>query len=565
MKNRVRVTDVKALVFFMLVGLALCITVANIVATGVQFGGNTEDILQSYMEDMASSGSEIVQTLYQECDGEVPVELWEQYFSEMKIESLPSSYAYVVDLDTSLMLYHPDSSKIGEPVANQVVSSLCESVQSGNSYEHQNYVEYVFKGVTKMAAYSVTADDHYVLVITADKTDISSKIGSILGMTSVISFICMGGFIVLAIVVLHFIMKDLNEVKAMVEHFSRFELNEDKEKMERLCKRKSEIGDIARAVRELCNSLREMVTDLKTNSDKLAAYSQELSEQSGTVSDYMNSIDSACIEIADGATNQAHSTEEATRYAINMGNMIDVSLQAVEQLQAASELVRQATYSAGEKLAGVRESNQKVTGSTEKIGVSIAETSKSAEAIREAAEIITGIASQTNLLSLNASIEAARAGDAGRGFAVVATEISQLSEQSNQAAIKIRNIISELLTNSNQSVVDIKSAKDITEEQTDKLNEAIAEYNRAKEGLDRSIEEIDKVRESTAELESFKNEMLDLIQSLAAISEENAASTEETSASVTQAKSEMDGVAQNAGNVDIVAKQLETNAGKWIL
>ena len=565
MKNRVRVTDVKALVFFMLVGLALCITVANIVATGVQFGGNTEDILQSYMEDMASSGSEIVQTLYQECDGEVPVELWEQYFSEMKIESLPSSYAYVVDLDTSLMLYHPDSSKIGEPVANQVVSSLCESVQSGNSYEHQNCVEYVFKGVTKMAAYSVTADDHYVLVITADKTDISSKIGSILGMTSVISFICMGGFIVLAIVVLHFIMKDLNEVKAMVEHFSRFELNEDKEKMERLCRRKSEIGDIARAVRELCNSLREMVTDLKTNSDKLAAYSQELSEQSGTVSDYMNSIDSACIEIADGATNQAHSTEEATRYAIDMGNMIDVSLQAVEQLQAASELVRQATYSAGEKLAGVRESNQKVTGSTEKIGVSIAETSKSAEAIREAAEIITGIASQTNLLSLNASIEAARAGDAGRGFAVVATEISQLSEQSNQAAIKIRNIISELLTNSNQSVVDIKSAKDITEEQTDKLNEAIAEYNRAKEGLDRSIEEIDKVRESTAELESFKNEMLDLIQSLAAISEENAASTEETSASVTQAKSEMDGVAQNAGNVDIVAKQLETNAGKWIL
>jgi methyl-accepting chemotaxis protein len=486
-----------------------------------------------------------------------------QRFGDISIEKLPSSYAYVVDLNTKEMLYHPTSEKIGQPVANSVIQGLCDSVAAGKSFERDDYVEYVFNGSTKMAAYSVVADDNLVLVISADKSDITSSISSVMRKTYFITLIVTVIAMIVVIVINNKIMKDLDEVTGVVAQLGRFELADDEEKTERLCKKNSEIGDIARAVRDLRSTLIETVSTLKGNSEKLAGYSVELTDNSGFVSDSINNIDSACNEIAEGATNQAQSTEKATNVTAVMGNLIDLSIAAVDNLKDVSTEVKTATYTAGDKLSEVSVSNKKVTDVTEQIKKSIMETSGSAESIRQAANVITDIASQTNLLSLNASIEAARAGEAGKGFAVVASEISKLAVQSNEAAVEIQGIIDQLISNSNKSVADIQSAKNITEEQTERLMDAINEFNKAKDGLDRSIVEIDKVKNSTVELDSSKNEVIDVIQSLAAISEENAASTQETAASVTQAKSMVDNVAERANNVSEVAKFLADDAQKW--
>lgn len=565
MKSKFRITNVSSLVIIMMLGLAVIITTVNLVTTYVEFGGNTEKMLEDYMRDMASTGGEVVHSLYKEYEDQVPQDKWTQYFENMKIEEFPSSYAYVVNLNNKNMVFHPDETKIGSPVSNSVILGLCDDVSSGKKFDKKDYVEYEFKGEIKMAAYSVVADDNYVLVISADKKDISNKVNGIFKKAFFITIVAVLIIVVFVTIVLKKLMKDLEEVKSVVEQLSHFELADNPEQTERLCRKKSEIGDIAIAVRDLKSTLRDTVTILKNNSELLASYSDELSDHSGTVSEFMVSIDSACNDIAEGATSQAHSTEEATHNAINMGELIDVSINAVDELKYVSEEVKKATYSAGDKLAGVTDSNQKVTDVTEKIGISISETSKSAEAIRSAAEIITSIASQTNLLSLNASIEAARAGEAGRGFAVVASEISQLSEQSNQAAAQISEIINELISNSNRSVEDIKEAKLITEEQTERLKEAIVEFNNAKNGLDKSLKEIDKVKSTAKKLDVSKNQVLDIVQSLAAISEENAASTEETASSVTQAKDIIDEVADKANNVSSVAIQLEQDANKWIL
>lgn len=565
MEKKFRITNVKSVVMIMLVVLAFVITAASTVTTYIEFGGNTNKIIEDYMEDMATSGGKVAQTLYKEFSGDIPREKLSEYFKGMSIEELPSSYAYLVDLNTKEMLYHPTEEKIGKPVSNAVVSELCEKVQAGQKFEREKYVEYVFDGEKKMAAYSVIADDNLVLVISADKKDVTSKVTNILVKTFEITLVCSVVMFIIAFIIVSRVMKNLGEVRGVVEQLGRFELTDNPEQTERLCKQKNEIGDIARSVRDLRTALRTTVSELKDGSDTLASYSGELTSNAESVIDIVNNIDAACTEIADGATNQAHSTEEATLKATNMGALIDSSIEAVDELKTVSEGVKTATYSAGDKLSGVKESNQKVTDVTEQIRLSISETSKSAEDIRQAADVITNIASQTNLLSLNASIEAARAGDAGRGFAVVASEISQLSEQSNQAAVEIRNIINQLIENSDRSVDDIQAAKSITEEQTEKLQEAISEFNRAKDGLDRSIEEIDKVKAATVELDESKNQVIDLIQSLAAISEENAASTEETASSVTQAKSVIDEMAEKAVNVSEVANGLAADSEKWIL
>ena len=156
----------------------------------------------------------------------------------------------------------------------------------------------------------------------------------------------------------------------------------------------------------------------------------------------------------------------------------------------------------------------------------------SAANINKAVEIIKGLAGQTNLLSLNASIEAARAGEAGRGFAVVAEEIRNLSEESSENAKEIEGIVKELIGNVEVSVSKMQEVTDNVQKQQKCLNET-------KEVFKKLLKEVGLVEEVTKELggqteilNSLKQIVTDSVNNLASVVEENAASTEETSASM---------------------------------
>ena len=114
-------------------------------------------------------------------------------------------------------------------------------------------------------------------------------------------------------------------------------------------------------------------------------------------------------------------------------------------------------------------------------------------------------------------------------------------------------------------ITEIRDKQNITKEQTERLIDAVGEFSKTKNGLDNALMEIDRVKNSTVELDCSKNQVLDIIQALSAISEENAASTEETAASVTQAKAIVDDVAEKAISVSGIAEILGEDASKWIM
>ena len=565
MKKHFRITNVKSIIMVMMLTISVVVTAANALTSYLEYGKSYNETLEHYLKWLTTRSRDIVETLYEKYSDNIPDDEWKKYFSDIKVEELPSSSVYVVDVKTTNMLYHKTAEKIGQPVSNEVILGLCNDINAGKNFEKDAYVEYKFNGEKKIAAYSVAVSDKYVIVISADKKDITSCVNIIIVKSVAFSLISM--FIILgaAVFISTKVMKQLDEVTEVVQQLGRLELNGNDEKVEELCNRKSEIGDIAKAVRDLRDTLRRTVTNLKDNSTKLASYSKELTNHSANVSESMGNIDGACTDIAEGATSQADSTEEAIVATSKMGTLIDSSIAAVDELKVVSNEMKEATDIASDKLSEVGESNKKVIDVTQKIKVSISETSESAESIHQAANVITDIASQTTLLALNASIEAARAGEAGRGFSVVASEISQLAEQSNQAAVEIQEIINNLIDNSNQSVEDIQDAKSIIEEQTEHLKDVIDRFEVAKDGIERSLKEIENVKDSTFELDSSKNRMIDIIQGLSAISQQNAASTEETSAAVTQTKNVIEGVSERAAEVSNVASILEEDANKWKL
>ena len=185
------------------------------------------------------------------------------------------------------------------------------------------------------------------------------------------------------------------------------------------------------------------------------------------------------------------------------------------------------------------------------------ETNKAIASINEAVELISDITSQTNLLSLNASIEAARAGQAGRGFAVVASEIKQLADQSSQGADSIKNIADNILEKSNRSVILTGRMKELAEqEQTDIGN--------AKESFDilnRIIEEnaaiAQTVMDKTKNLEALKLDIINSVSELSAISEENAASNEEVTARVTEIAESVNRISEDTQTVRKVSSDMK--------
>lgn len=193
------------------------------------------------------------------------------------------------------------------------------------------------------------------------------------------------------------------------------------------------------------------------------------------------------------------------------------------------------------------------------------EANKAAGKISEVVKLITEIASQTNLLSLNASIEAARAGEAGRGFAVVAENIKQLAEQTTSSAADIQDIIHDLEQKSDETVEKTEAVNNIVNKQSEDMKQTADILNQVITGITGLIDKIDSIAVSVENMDKSKENVVDVIGNLSSVSQENAASTEETSASTTMAMETAKKIADEAVNLRDIAQELEDRMKQFII
>ena len=338
--------------------------------------------------------------------------------------------------------------------------------------------------------------------------------------------------IVIGMFIITRIVKHLDGVVNNLGTLSKGVLN--LEMKQNLVERKDEVGDIARAIQRLVESLRDIITNITTTTQSLQGFSEEFSASFDHIAESINNVNIAVDEIANGSSSQAAETMSASQKVTQMGNALDQTAANVETLGSSSEKMRQYNKTAAQNLDELSAISETTKSSVLLVQNQTNQTNDSAQEIREATELITDIANQTNLLSLNASIEAARAGENGRGFAVVADEIRNLSEQSRESAEHIVEIVNTLIANSNTSVSTMNEVAENIRTQNAKIEETGEMFRSLNAEISEVSEAIEKIRKQTEALDVQKTEVLDIVDGLAAIAEQNAAGTQETSASMAE-------------------------------
>lgn len=482
---------------------------------------------------------------------------------DVGVTGLKSSYTYVVGSDGT-MLYHPTEDKIGKPVENQIIKDVVAKLAEDPDQVEDKFVSYEYKGEQKYAAYAVVGQGQALVIITADESDVLGETNSIRNDIIKFSLIIMVVVLAAAIAVGRLIAKPILKVTNSIFKLSKLELTVDEE-TKRITKRKDETGYMARAVESLADGLNGVITEIRTQSDNLYGTSEELASDANDTVNSVRQVEIAVSEVAEGASSQAQETADATSNVISMGGMIEKANSDVERLSESSRAIGEAVDEATEILDELLAINEKAVKSIDMIYERTNTTNKSVEDIKAAINIITSIAEETNLLSLNASIEAARAGEQGRGFAVVASQIQKLAEQSNESAKQIEDITEKLIEDSQQAVSGMQDVREIMNKQSTNVKNTNSAFDKVKDNIEVSIEGVKEITNLTGKLDSTRTAVTDTVQNLSAIAEENAASSQECSASVTEVCNIMERVTNDAVRLKEISKVIDDQLKEFII
>lgn len=338
----------------------------------------------------------------------------------------------------------------------------------------------------------------------------------------------------------------------------RLQLSERAQKVSDKAKdRSDEIGVMLSSMNGLVNKLQTLVGNIKKTTDNLLKSGEDLEMMASQTSTTADEIAHAVEDVSKGAVTQAEDIELATTEVNNMGALIADIVQKVQKLNDVSNNIKNADDESEIIINELDASNDRTLEAIKKIDTSVRTTNESVKKIQEAVNLITAISSETSLLSLNASIEAARAGEAGRGFAVVASQISKLSEDSNNSAKTIEEIIHQLSMDSEASVEIMTEVSEIIELQKKKLDETKAKFADVSKGIEMSITETKGIHAQTKECDEARVKVTDVIQNLSAVAQQNAASTQETNASMEELNATINLLAGSAGELKDIAEALQ--------
>ncbi|CBK73986.1 Methyl-accepting chemotaxis protein [Butyrivibrio fibrisolvens 16/4] len=421
-----------------------------------------------------------------------------------------------------------------------------------DSEESSGVIEATFDaGLTYMSWTREPATGYYVVVSKTNAEIMSSAIRSAM-LIVIVGLILLIVAIVISLIMATSFTKPIIAVTGSITQLAdgRFK------RIDGYTKRKDEFGEIVRSTNSVIDRLGSIVASIKHSAATVTTSSEDLADMANQIAATTDTVATAVQEIATGAVQQAEEIQEA---AENVGKITDAvsGVQAsTDNMEGLAGRMKEASQASSKSLLNLQDSSSDMTAKIEEIARTISATKDAVTSINESVEGISGIASQTNLLSLNASIEAARAGEAGKGFAVVAEEIRKLADDSDSMAQDIRTQMDVLLKQSEAAVAAANLVKQGNLEQQEAIGGTLESVNGMLEDINGTVDGVREIAGGAETCVSSNDIVSDTMSSLSAISEENAASSETTGASVQELSATVSSLANSADDLKDIAVKL---------
>lgn len=507
--------------------------------------------VQTTMMDLAESSDKLVENAMNALElDELPYETYASILENVKIENVDSSYVYLVN-EQGTMLYHPTEEKVGQPVENEVVRGLVEQLHNGEHPENA-VVEYKFNGTVKYAAYYIMSNND-IVVVSADEDDALSGINRI---TRLATSVLVGIVIIMCIVAYvigKWIAKPLVKLSSAVEEIAEGNLSVS---FDGIKDSNDEIGLIKTRMQHMTAMLSDIVEKIRAASDHMTTSSTELDETSEQTLSANGEISRAVQDVAEGSTNMATSILDINDNLGTMSSETQVIDSSVHEIKQQAAIVQESSQLMSEKMRNMQQSSARMDAGIATISDRIQKVNEVVDRVSQIVSVIEDISGQTNLLSLNASIEAARAGDAGRGFAVVAEEIRVLSDNTSEQLENIKNIISELISECNECV---KASENIVEDnvtQKEEIGYVLSEFGTLDEQIGLTVDKAEEIKQLVETMVELNGNITTSSGGLTDVSSANAAATEEMTANIEELNAMMHGVADMAGQMHAQSEEL---------
>lgn len=503
------------------------------------------DSTKHTMIDVINTTSKIVENEISNADAEdLDYDEYAKSLSDVKLEGIDSSYVYVVKNDGT-MLYHPTKEKVGQPVENAVIKGVVQQLQDGTKPDTA-VVEYVFNGTTKYSAYTILKNEN-ILVLTADESEALSGITTVMGAAVGISTVVVLLAVIICFLRVRRLMRPLVKVSTIIEEIANGDINAD---FGMVKETNDEIGLIIEKMKELTQSLGNIVGRIRNSSDTMSANSYELNDTSSQTLAANNEISKAVEDVAEGSTGMAASISKINENLLEMSNETKDINASVDEIKNQTAAVQDSSKIMNDKIKSMQDSSRKMDDGISAISKRIETVNTTVDKVSNIVSVIEEISSETNLLSLNASIEAARAGDAGKGFAVVAQEIRVLSDNTNTELENIKQIISSLVEECRYCVQASGTIVEDNAKQKEEIKAVLDEFGALDEQIQKTAEKADEIEELVTAMVELNDDITKSSNSLTDVSAANAAATEEMNANIEELNAMMNGVAEMAGHMN---------------
>lgn len=440
-----------------------------------------------------------------------------------------------------------ENTKADQTIANEVLNNGKDYYGTGVNINGSEYYVY----------YTPIRDNNNNIIGMAFAGKSEELLGNTLnilaGLLIVVSVVSLILFFALILWISQIIKKPLKAIAEELQTVSNGDINNKVEIKSNLL----ESNILIDSTIKLKQTLSSIVEQLNTTSDAILSSTDEIKDLSSASTNNTEQISRAINELATAAQSMAESVQNINGQVIEIGQNISDINDNILNLNSESEKMKQAKEDVEINMNTLLGNSKESVEAVSNINEQVLSTNESINQINDAVKIIIDIASQTKLLSLNASIEAARAGEFGKGFSVVADNIQQLSEQSNAGATQIKQIADEILKQSKTSVSLAANIKDIIDKEQENIAYTQDKLNILSDAIELSVNEVASIENKASTLNSIKEAIISDVNDLSAISEENAASNQEVTASVQDIANSVANINDKIENVDKLMNNLQ--------